>query len=195
MLQIYSDKIDIEFNGIFIPDICLTAFGPAKTTLNLGTLSNGTYDVEIDVEQKKSFGQLIVTPEYYKIDLYKQAQLQITYSTLNRVPTNTIWGMVGYHTSSAETLVQALIDSLQLLGATAKTYQPGEYGYFQISSSGQILPPQNHGYHLIRSYIYNYTANTEALKTLVKYYGQHYGDSLNIILYTANGEIFMSWIQ
>jgi hypothetical protein len=190
-----SDNIDIDFNGILVYDLCLTSIGPATTTIDLGTLSSGTYNLDIKVERKKSEGQLIVTSDYYAITLDKQKKLQIINSPLHRIPTNTIWGTVGYHTSSTTTLVQTFIDSLQLLGATAQTYQSGYYGYFQINSSGQILPPQNSGYYFIRPYIFNCTGNTSALKTLVKNYGTNYSDSLSIILYTTKGEIFRSWTQ
>lgn len=190
-----SNKIEIDFNGITVPDFCLTSLGPARTTIDIGTLSNGTYDLDIKVENEKSAGQLIVTSEYYKINLDPQKQLQITYPTLNRIPTNTVWGTVGYHSSNSANLVQTFIDSLQLLGTTIQTYQSGEYGYFQINPSGQILPPQNHGYYFIRPYIFNYSGSTSALKKLVKNYGTNYGNSLNIILYTTKGETFRSWTQ
>jgi len=188
-----SDNIDIDFNGIIISNLCLTSIGPATTTIDLGTLSNGTYNLDIKVERKKSSGQLIVTSDHYTITLDKQKQLQIINSPLQRIPTNTIWGTVGYHTSSTATLVQTFIDTLQILGATAQTYQSGDYGYFQINSSGQISPPQNHGYYFIRPFIFNYAGNTSTLKTLVKNYGTNYGNSLNIRLYTTKGEIFRSW--
>lgn len=190
-----SHNIDIDFNGILLSDFCLTSIGPATTTIDLGTLSNGIYNLNIKVERKKSEGKLIVTSNYYEITLDKQKQLQIINSPLYRIPTNTIWGTVGYHSSSTTTLVQTFIDSLQLLGATVETYQPGDYGYFEINSGGQIKPPANHGYYFVRPFIYNYSGNTSLLKKLVKNYGANYNDSLNIILYTTKGEIFRSWTQ
>ncbi len=190
-----SDNIDIDFNGILLYDMCLTALGPARTTLDLGTLSNGTYDLNIDVERKKSDGQLIVTSDYYAIELNNQRQIKINNNPLYRIPTNTIWGTVGYHASSNMALVQTFIDSLQFLGATAQVYQSGDYGYFEINSGGQILPPQNHGYYFIIPFIYNYAGNSSDLKGLIKYYGASYGDSLSISLHTTKGEIFRSWVQ
>jgi len=190
-----SERIEINFTGIRDLTVCFNSFGPATTTIDLGIISNGTYKLIIEVEGKKSEGKLIVTSDYYKISLDKEKQLQIINSTLNRIPANTIWGTIGYHKSSTAQLVQTFIDSLQLFGSTTQTYQSGDFGYFQINSSGQILPPENHGYYFIRPYIYRYSGNTSVLKTLVKNYGTDYGDSLNIILYTTKGEIFRSWIK
>lgn len=190
-----SDNINIDFKGILVYDMCLTALGPATTIIDLGTLSNGTYHLNINVESMKSEGQLIITSDSYSIELFNQKQIKLINTPLRRIPTNTIWGTVGYHTSSTSTLVQTFIDSLQLLGATAKTYSPGDYGYFKINPNGQILPPENHGNHFIQPFIFDFSGNTSVLKNLVRNYGKNYGDSLSIRLYTTKGEILRSWIQ
>ncbi len=190
-----SNNVDLYFQSIIVYDFCLTSIGPATTTIDLGTLASGTYNLDIKVEQEKSEGHLIVTPDSYTIKLDKQVQLQIVNPSLKRVPENSIWGTVGYHTNATETLVQSFIDSLQFLGVISQTYPPGDYGYFKINSVGQIVPPQNHGYYFIRPFIYHYSGNSFALETLVKNYGAAYDDSLNIILYTTKGEIFRSWMQ
>jgi YbbR domain-containing protein len=91
-----SNIINIDFKGIYIGDICLTAFGPANTVIDLGTLSNGTYNLNIKVEGKKSEGHLIVTDDYYAIELNKRRQIIIMNSPLFRIPANTIYGQVGY---------------------------------------------------------------------------------------------------
>ncbi len=189
-----SDNINIDFSGILIYDFCLTSLGPATTIVDLGTLSSGTYNLNIKVDRNRGEGRLIVTSDYYVIELDKQKQLKIINTPLHRVPTNTIWGTVGYHRSSTATLVQTFIDSLQFLGATAQTYQSGHYGYFEINSRGEIILPQNHGYYYIRPFIFNYDSNTSSLKKIVKNYGANYGDSLIINLYTTKGELFRSWI-
>ncbi len=190
----FYNNIEIDFNEVLIYDWCLTSLGPATTIIDHGTLSNGTYNLNINVDRHKSEGRLMVKSDYYAIELDKQKQLIIINTTLHRIPANTIWGTVGYHRSSTATLVQTFIDSLQFLGATAQTYQSGDYGYFEIDSSGQIITPQNHGYHFIRPFIFNYDSNTSSLKKIVKNYGANNGDSLIINLYTTKGELFRSWI-
>lgn len=120
-------NIQIDFNGITTPEICLTSIGPATTTINLGSLANGTYQLVINVERNKSEGRLIVTSGFYEIILDQQEKLQIVNPILNRIPDNTIWGNVGYHTSTTAPLVQSFIDSLLQLGATSQVYQQGDY--------------------------------------------------------------------
>ena len=54
-----SNIIDITFRGVIETDWCLTAMGPATTTIELGTLSNGTYLLNFYVGGLKHSGELI----------------------------------------------------------------------------------------------------------------------------------------
>ena len=188
-----GDRVEIEFSGIIVPDVCLTSIGPASATVDLGALPDGTYAIDLQVGGNKNEGQLLITPDQYTISIEQPRQLRVTNSPLQRVPSNTIWGTVGYHSSTTAPLVQSFIDSLQLAGAAVQPYHSGDYGYFQIDTNGDISPPQNSGYYFIRPYVMHYTGGSTALNTLVTNYGIHYGDSMNIILYTTRGEVFRSW--
>lgn len=183
-----SDNIKIDFNGVIIPEFCLTALGPAKSTVDLGSLSTGTYNLNIEVEGKKSKGKLIVSPESYAIEITNPKQIKIKNSPLYRIPGGTIWGTVGHHAASSAALAQSFIDSLQTIGAKAKTYQSGDYGYFKIDANGEIVTPEGHGYYYIKPFVFAFTGNNRDLIALVKSYGRDYGQLLNIYLYMASGE-------
>lgn len=190
-----AGKINIEFGGIIVPYMCLTSIGPATATIELGSLSNGTYDLDIQLQDQYEHGQLVVAPGAYAIHIGESRQLLVDIPILNRVPAETIWGNIGYHSSTTAPLVQTFIDSLQLLGATPQGYQAGEYGYFRIDGNGQIMPPENAGHYFDRPYILTYTGGSTALKELVRRYGAAHGDEMSITLNTAKGERFMSWVQ
>lgn len=194
-LTINGSNIEIHFTGIYQPQMCLTSFGPARATIELASLPNGTYPLTIRVERHKSRGHLIVTSDYYEIDLDETARLEIMTPVLRRIPTNTIWGTVGYHSNSSSMLVQSFVDSLQFSGASVQTYTPGYYGYFEIDQNNAIMPPENHGYYFIRPFIFAYSGNSENIRTLVRNYGVNFGDSLNIDLRSTRGDHFMSWVQ
>lgn len=194
-LSTNNEVIIIDFIGVVEPEVCATAMGPASASIDLGTVPNGTYNFEISVDKQKSKGALIVTSDYFKIDLDSQQNLLLPYTVLNRIPNGTIWGTIGYHTASSATIAQSFVDALESLGASAQPYNAGEYGYFKIDASGQILTPENHGNYFNRPFIYHYTGNTQDLENIVKDYGQNHGDLLKISLFTTNGEEFRSWMQ
>ncbi|MDR3286656.1 MAG: hypothetical protein LBT27_04370 [Prevotellaceae bacterium] len=192
-----TDKIDISFGDVIKYDGCFTAIGPATCDIDLDALSNGIYQLDINVNQKKNSGLLIVSDESYIVKLTENEQIKFINSPLMRIPPNTIWGTIGYHENSTSALVQNFINSLQQLGAVSKRYKQGTYGEYEIGSNGQIKQQgEDSGYHFAVSFIFYYSGNTSSLEGLVKYYGNHYGESLlYIILYTDKGEVYRSWMH
>lgn len=192
--SVKSGNISIRFKNVIDPGICATAIGPATTTIDLGSLKPGVYNLTIDVVDKRSSGNLIVTPDQYIIDIGKKKQLVLNGPVLNRVPDNTFWGTVGYHQTSTEPVVNQFISSLLGLGAATGAYLPGDYGYFSIDEWGEIEAPQNHGYYFIRPFIFTYEGASDNLENLLRTYRQNHGNDVSIMLYTSQGEIFRSWM-
>ncbi|MFC4231965.1 hypothetical protein ACFOW1_08690 [Parasediminibacterium paludis] len=188
-----NDKITINFIQIISPDVCLTSLGPASTLIKLDGLANKVYDVELNFGTSTITGQLNVSTNSFIATLPVQTKVQFINPNLGRVPNNTIYGTVHYHTASTTTLVQKFVDSLQFYGATISLYPQGDYSNFQIESNGQIKQNQDLGYYFTRYYIFNYSGNSGQLKSLVKRFGVTYPDSLLVTLNTTKGETFYSW--
>ena len=191
--SVSDDDIDIRFEDIFIPDICLTAFGPATAQIDLGSLSEGTYNLNLSAPGSHNGGKLIVNDDYYKLNFPHTNKFVFPYDQLNRIPEHTIWGHVGYHSEDTEPLVESFIDDLRDKGAEPGDYLTGEYGYFRILNTGEIETSEHHGYHLIKPFIFDYQEDMSSVEELVKYYGQNHGDDLNISVFTCSGESFLSW--
>ena len=188
-----NDKLTINFIQIVSPSICLTSLGPASTLIKLEGLTNKVYEIELNFGATKITGQLNVLAGSFQATLPTQPKVQFVNPDLGRVPNNTIYGTVHYHTASTTTTVQKFIDSLQFYGATTATYPQGDYGQFQIESNGQIKQNQDLGYYFTRYYIFNYSGTSGQLKSLVRRFGINYPDSLIITLNTTKGETFYSW--
>ena len=190
-----SNSYVIDFMGIEIPEVCLAAFGPALANIELGNPANAVYDLVIKTDEATSTGKLYVSTDHYILDFVQTGRIGFTNPILNRVPENTIWGTIGYHNSDTKTLAEEFIESLKSLGAETRSYLPGDYGYFSISSKGQIEPPENHGNYFIDAFILEYTGKSNNLKDVVRNYGLNYNDKLKILLYTTRGDMFRSWAQ
>lgn len=189
-----NDKVVLTFSGISSPGICLTAIGPASATINLGSLSDKTYNLDLNIQNAAFSGQLTLTAANYKVTLPATNRVQFINPDLYRVPDNTIYGTVHYHTASTGSLADKFLDSLQYFGAVSTSYLPGDYGRFQIESNGQIKQTQDAGYNFTRYFIFNYTNSSAPLKALVKRFGQAYPGLLLITLNTTKGETFYSWV-
>jgi hypothetical protein len=190
-----NDKITIYFNKIITPDICLTSLGPASTVINLSGLPNKTYELELNFGSAKISGQLAITEGSFIATLPTQTKVQFLNPDLKRIPANTIYGTVHYHSASTSSIAQQFIDSLQLYGATSALYPAGDYIRFQIEANGQIRQTQDPGYYFTRYYIFNYSASSGQLKDLVKRFGTSYPNLLLVSLYTTKGETFYSWTK
>lgn len=190
-----NDKITIHFIKIITPDICLTSLGPASTVINLSGLSNRTYELELNFGSAKISGQLAITEGSFIATLPIQTKVQFLNPDLKRIPANTIYGTIHYHSASTSSIAQQFIDSLQLYGATPALYHPGDYIQFQIEANGQIKQTQDAGYYFTRYYIFNYSGSSGQLKDLVKRFGTGYPNLLLVSLYTTKGEIFYSWTK
>ncbi len=190
-----DDKITINFIKISAPNICLTSLGPASTIISLNGIANKTYEIELNFGANKIIGHLNVTAGSFIATLPMQTKVQFVNPDLKRVPNNTIYGTVHYHSASTSSIVQKFIDTLQLYGATPTLYPQGDYGQFQIEANGQIKQTQDLGYYFTRYYIFNYSNNSVQLRDLVKRFGINYPNLLSITLNTTKGEIFYSWTK
>lgn len=190
-----DNKITIHFIKVTTPTVCLTSLGPASVIISLNGLKNKAYQLELNFGASKITGQLNVTSGSFVATVPAQTKVEFVNPDLKRIPDNTIYGTVHYHSASTSTLAQKFIDTLQLYGAVPTLYPQGDYGQFQIEANGQIKQTQDLGYYFTRYYIFNYSGNSGQLKDLVRRLGINYPDLLIITLNTIKGETFYSWTQ
>ena len=191
---ILDDSIMISFTGIYKPPVCLTALGPAGAAIDLGSLPSGNYPLSLSANGETVRAQLVVSDDAYTVNNGEGMWTTFSRSQLRRVPDGTIWGLVGYHTTTSAALAQAYLDSVRIVGAQPCSCIPGYYGYYEIDSTANIQTPGNHGYAFAQSYIYHYGGDPLVVRNLVKRYGKSLGDSLSISLFGSHAEAYFSWI-
>ena len=190
-----SNIIDISIKGVIGTDFCLTALGPATATIDLGLLSNGTYLLHFHNGHLKRSGELIVSSNSYKINFVDNPNFHFTNTPLNKVPENTIWGLVGYHEQGTTSLVQSFLNDLVNLGAEKKKYNSGYYNAFEINKNGEITYPGTlWGYWFDQPFIFHYSGNIANVDKLVEQYARDYKEKLSITVNTDKGERFLSWM-
>lgn len=189
--ELNGDKIQIEYNGIYTPEICLTAIGSARTGYSFD-LSEGEYSIEFLNDKISNYASLHVDNEKYIIELLSAHNILTTRDTLFKIPTNTYWGSIGYHQENSKTLVDDFIDSLIQLNVDFKSYKNGDYGYFIISQN-EIQSPTNHGYYFIKPIIFEYNGDFIQFKTKVLQYAETHKDELSIYLMNYQGKEISIW--
>src|SRR5690606_12435575 len=70
-------RIVITFTGVIETDVCLTALGPAKATVDLSHLEKGIYELELNNGALKNHGKLVITDTESKLEFATQNGIQI----------------------------------------------------------------------------------------------------------------------
>jgi hypothetical protein len=188
-----GNKIIIEIIGVHVPDICLTATGPACTAFIVSAIQDKQYDIEFKVGNNISYGRLICTSSEFSLQMNNLVQVKINGPVLKRVPDNLIWGTIGYHDSSTINYINDFIESLKKVGATDVSLENGNYNYFEIENN-RIKEPANSGYWFIQSFVFRFAGDKNPVSSIVKDFSKKYGDLMSIAVYGDLGEEYLGWI-
>mgnify|MGYP000857685431 CR=1 FL=1 len=188
-----TDKISIEVLGIYTPEVCLTAIGPASSAIPVTSIQNNTYDIEFKIGTNISTGKLICTSNEFKLQMNDLLQIKINGPVLKRVPVSTIWGTVGYHNSTSIDKVNEFISTIKTAGASELTLEDGNYNYFEIEN-GKIKEPTNSGYWFTKTFVYKFSGDKNLIRSIVKDYSKNFGDLMSISVHGDMGEEFLGWI-
>jgi len=190
-----SNSIDISFKRVIVPNIGMGRESPASAIIDLGTLSNGVYNLNLSVGETARTVELTVSSDGYTVNIEDSSIFNFTNTPFNKTPEHTIWGTMGwYYEQETSTQFEAFINALINLGAEERAYIPGYYIGFTIDENGDIVQPSdNPVYWFARSFILNYSGNIANVEQLIGQYTD-YKSYMSVRLYTDKGEDFLSWI-
>jgi hypothetical protein len=191
-----NGKYELTFSGIIETKICLTAIGPATATVNLNNVPNGFYSFEVNNANLQNCGNLKVSDSEIVLNFSKQNGIEIVRAKTLRVPTNTFWGTIGYHTPDSEKLVADFLQKLKEEGALFSKQKPGHYFYYEIDNKGEIISnKENSGYHYVSAFVFQFNGNESDFKEKVKKIASSYFDDLYIYINSSKGETINNWTK
>lgn len=183
---------DIKLNLYNTPDTP-PSNTPLETTVRIGNLENGIYNLSVKLKDRSVPGKLTVSDKAYNLKLEKDTSITVTENTLNKIPLNSIFGRIHYYSSTAIPTINNFLQDLKKAGASIQTYYPGNYGMFFITDNGEIEQKPDKGYPFTKNFIYQYTGDTQKLKELVRQYSLSYTTELLITLRTYDGDLINIW--
>jgi len=189
-LQLAGDAISVRFTGIHMPDICLTAIGPATCTVQLGPTAMGSRLLLLGTTGGSVVTRLVVNADSIEVKGARSVGITVPAPVLHRVPPGTIWGWIGWGPDDQSARAQAFLDSLALVGAQPTRPLPGDYEYFQVDALGQIGLPGSYGFYFLRPFLFHYAGDPALLADVLK----AFGDPLWIALYDDRGGTLYSWM-
>jgi hypothetical protein len=178
--QINVNLIDIQKDG---HDDINVIKGQVTATIELGTLSEGLYNLQVNVGETTNDGILNITGEQVILDFSAPEKLTILHDTLNRIPFGTVWGYCGYQNSNNAYLATEFINGLDAIGATPAELAPGYYGYFSVTDSSTFVQPIDEGFNYYKEYFRSYHGDATEMNELVGYYNAEHYSKMDIIFY------------
>ncbi|GCC51926.1 hypothetical protein SanaruYs_21570 [Chryseotalea sanaruensis] len=192
--EIDANSFKITFTEVGETVLCLTAFGPATVVIDLNSVANGEYEIELNNAKLRNKGTLKVTDTDISFQFGKRNGIDFIRTTTMRVPNNTYWGTIGYHVASSSTLVDEFIQKFVDAGANFGEQLPGHYFYYEIDNAGDIVTnAENSGYYFMRNFIFQYDGDETELEQIVEVEGKNFKEALSIRLSTYEGETFYNW--
>ena len=200
-----SNVIDISFEGIIDNGSGFAVVVPITAVIDLGTLSNGRYNLNFYNGTVIQSGMLIVSSDSYETNFRHNPNFHFINASLNKVPENTIWLAISYN---EEKILSSFLEVLTSLGATKITCHPGyysinvtypylHYSVFKVEKNGSITysPKEvtntivDWGGRFMRSFVFQYSGDNASIEQLIK----QYKEQMEITVYTDKGERFTSW--
>jgi len=130
-LNRFGNDLEINLGKPQVPTKCDRGFGPAKSTLDFGTLTNGSFNLTVKLGKiVPSTGRLIVNSGSYYFYMPSPIGFKILHNILYRIPDNTIWGYIDYELSASVVVDQFLVDLNKITQDAG--LGKGYYGYFNI---------------------------------------------------------------
>ena len=191
-----DNKLDITFTEVLETDLCFTAIGPATTIVNLPSLVNGTYEIGLKNANLANKGKLEISDDNVDIIFKNEKGILIKRQSTRRVPLNTYWGTIGYHSATTINKVNDFIQKASELGADFRKQTPGHYFHYEIDKNGDIVEDiENSGYYFLKCFIFQYTGDEDLFKKEIKELAATYFDDMDIRIETYKGEDICNWIK
>lgn len=184
--QVDIELLDIQKDGNDNLDI---QKGPASCSIDLGSLDEGQYNLNIKAGNYSTTGTFTISGSLITCQLSQNEGISLSHDTVRRIPFGTVWGYVGYQNSSYSSIANAFLSNLNSIGAEQANLPEGYYGYFSVTDSGTIAQPINEDYSYYKEYFKTYSGDPNSLDNLVNHYNTEYYNKVDLYFYWFwNGE-------
>lgn len=182
-------SLTVSLNDLLAPHPteCVEAPGAIKTSIELGYLAVGKYDVQINLKNAViNEGILTVTDDAYHLAMYTDEGFHLRQTSLLRVPENSFWGYVAYDDNAAATAAQNFIADLK---AVNTDFSPGlgYYGYYTVENNKKIVLRQPPTANTVLPFVLKFGDNPASAKAVLEQYRSTHSN-LQLKIFTSAGE-------
>lgn len=130
-----SGYTEIRITEIDVPDVCVTAMGPATKIVSMGPFTNSSTNYSVWVNKKRHDFQL--KTENHKISVIQnqpfEEHLFFATDSLMRIPDQTVWGYILYNnTEKAAEIWTQILAAFEEAGIEEMDLPDGNYYFFEV---------------------------------------------------------------
>ncbi len=182
-----GSKITLTILDIPEPD-CPAPIFPAHADFEVGNLNLTEYSLQISLKNLvHNIGNLMVTDEYYDIQMTDSDGIIIPNQRLYKIPTETIWGYASYATTDAEVAVDNFIAEVENI-SNGYDYEDGYYGYFSVENNSLAIHDEDIAMDYNQSFGFAFQDNLIELQTILSEYRSLY-PNIDFKIFTSKGEV------
>lgn len=163
-----GQNLSLVFSGVNkSSNLCLTSIGPATSSVEVTSLSTGTYPLVLQVGTRQTTGSLELTNSYLRVQSNDPSLVAVDYPEIRFTPATAIWGYAIFTRPADQAAAIAVADSLQRLGAIPLALPTGQYSRFAIDATGKPTPPTVLPGVTALPFLFTYTGDFKRVKALI----------------------------
>ncbi|MFK7809080.1 MAG: hypothetical protein AB8F74_14855 [Saprospiraceae bacterium] len=188
-----SGEVIISIDEVQLEGECDSIEAIAETAAQLGTLSKGSHDVELNLALGSitNEGEIFVTNDQYVLEMESTHGIVVKNTELNVIPDHYCWGYIVLTDNNASALRNEFLSSV-LAYAPSTNISSGYYGHF-LFQNGKIDMNTEMMEEPIPSasvqFIYELGDNRTEVLEYVKSFQEIHADEVEIVFMTGAGEI------
>ena len=182
-----GSQINLTIRDIPAPD-CPAPIFPAKANFEVGDLNLPEYKLQISLKDLvHNIGDLMVTEEYYDIQMIDLDGIIIPNQRLYKVPTETIWGFASFASNDEQSFVDEFMNEVNDI-SEGREYQDGYYGYFSAEDNSLTIHNENMMKQFIQTFGRSFQNDVTELQTILTNYRTLY-PNIDFKIFTSKGEV------
>ena len=185
-----DQRISVSINDLIAPTVCIPGMAPGTGLISLGAVDPNLYTIEINLKNNQIInkGILNVFSDKIKLDMQTDYGIQFPYTTLLRMPENTIWGYIDFMDNSAdeEAIGQDIYETLGPLTNTL-VLPSGEYGHFKIIDQNIESIKIDHADRNENVFLLEQTATKTEFESALEEIRNRYDSALSVHLFFSDG--------
>lgn len=186
-----SSLLSLTLFDIAQPEVCDPGIAPATGEERLDGVEIGIFTLEVAIRDiVTNTGKLIITPNYYQVQMNETAGIKWLHTELRRVPANTLWGFLTYTTPAQRDYAALWLNNNVIANSQSMTLVDGYYGHYEVTNGGTALHVQDMPASGAIPFIVRYVGDSSAIDTWVADFRAGASGGQTLVVKDAVGRIW-----